>query len=104
MKKKKIVIKHKFRLLSIIFVLALLNMGLITYSVEDHVKADSETEYLTVFVEHNDTVWKIVDRHLDEIEINYRDIRDIVSMVVEVNDIENGIIVPGQSLLIPLKW
>ena len=106
-KNKRIVIKSKFRLLSIIFVIALINMGITTYSLNGSSAKDNSlddaTEYLNVYVDTNDTVWSIVNENLDNIELNYRDIRDVVENVIEVNSIENGKIVPGDVVLIPLR-
>jgi len=61
--------------------------------------AIKEVEYLEVIVNSGDTVWDIAKEYRNE----KQDVRELVYIILEVNEIENSMIYKGQKIRIPIS-
>ncbi len=53
--------------------------------------------YKSVYVEHGDTLWKIAADYDNHLRID-----EFIHMIEKLNNIQNGKIYPGDTLLIPI--
>ena len=101
MKNKRIYIKNKFRLMTIILLLSLLNMGTTIVAVKNEVFIkNSYTDYIYITAKSGDTLWKITSNTVDKIDIvGNLDFRDVVGIVADLNG--GSQINAGQIIRIP---
>jgi hypothetical protein len=94
----RVVNKTKFFIsiiiLTIIFILII---SLLTDTYKTY--AMKEIEYIEITINSGDTIWNIAKEYRAE----NQDIRELVYLIIEVNDIENSIIYEGQEIKIPIN-
>lgn len=93
--KNKLNLKHKIRILSVIMIFVLLNLGINIIRVpgqeiDDYIYFSDETldsaEYFLVTAKNGDTIWNIVKDNYNRIEKpNNIDFRDVVSITMDLN-------------------
>ena len=84
----------KSRLLVLIVTLTLIAVPIIVKAQDTQ-----ESKYITVVVHSGDTLWAIASEYTS----NNKDVRETIYNIKKANDIDRGMIMPGQELLIPVK-
>ncbi len=84
----------KSRLLILIVTLVLIAVPIMVKA-----QATQESQYTTVVVHSGDTLWAIASEYTN----NNKDIRETIYNIKKVNNMDGGMIVPGQELLVPVK-
>ncbi|MEA1974409.1 MAG: LysM peptidoglycan-binding domain-containing protein [Bacillota bacterium] len=79
-------------LLTIVFILL---FSLLTNTYKSF--AMNEVEYIEVKIKSGDTIWNIAKEYRQE----NQDIRELVYIIIKVNNIKNSIIYEGQKIKIP---
>lgn len=80
----------KIVLLSIIILLGLFIVGITT-------SGSSQNEYKEIEVTTGDSLWSIINNHYGE----EHDKRKIVHQIKEINNLDNVILQPGQTIKVP---
>lgn len=94
--------KYKIRLISVIILLLIFNVGItIDKEIEHNVELDfNSTEYFYVIAKDGDTIWNIVKSNYNNIEKpRNMDFRDLVLITMDLNDGHDISI--GQSVKLP---
>lgn len=101
MKKSKIYIKNKMRVLMLILLVSLMNMGTNIISIEPELTIEkSYNDYIYVTAKAGDTLWSITSDSLNHMEIKGKaDFRDLIGMVSKLNGGEQ--IKAGQVIRVP---
>ncbi|MDM8533216.1 LysM peptidoglycan-binding domain-containing protein [Clostridiaceae bacterium HSG29] len=100
MRAKKYRVVNKARFIISIVILTVLFVSifsLMTNTYKAH--AMKEVKYLEVIVNSGDTVWDIAKEYRNE----KQDVRELVYIILEVNEIENSMIYEGQIIRIPIS-
>ncbi len=96
--KYRVVNKTRFIISMVILTILFVSIfSLITNTYK--VYAMKEVEYLEVIVNSGDTVWNIAKEYKNE----KQDVRELVYIILEVNEIENSMIYEGQKIRIPIS-
>ncbi len=100
------IMKKKYRIVSpvrfitfvtiVMILLATLTIHIIGL---DDVSGGSKTYYKQIEVTYGDTIWNIAERNMPD----DMDTRQAVYEISTLNDIDDGIIYPGQLLLVPIE-
>ena len=96
MKKRSIYLKKK-RILTLLILMLLFTTGITTYSTEnkDYIKP----RYQEYIVKENDTMWKISADFIN----SSTDIRNFISKVEEINNIDSQKLKPGMVIYMPIE-
>lgn len=97
-RKKKYIIKSKFRFITfIVIVIGLIcgTFGIITGL--DSSEASTKVEYVAVQIEAGDTLWDIVEEYMDD----NTDPREAVYEICRINDIQAADLQPGMVISVP---
>ncbi|NLW42744.1 MAG: hypothetical protein GXY89_06375 [Tissierellia bacterium] len=107
--KKKLNIKYKIRILSVIFIFVLLNLGINIIKIpanidENHMYLSNEetdsNDYFIVTANNGDTIWNIVKNNYNKIEKpRNMEFRDVISITIDLNGGSNLQI--GQGVKLP---
>ena len=96
MKKRSIYLKKK-RILFLVALMFLFTTGITTYSTES--TESIKPRYQEYVVKENDTMWKISSRFIN----SSTDIRNFISKVEEINNIDSQKIKPGMVIYMPIE-
>ena len=98
MKKVRIVNRKKFtRSVSLLLVFFMTLSILAFVSLES--QGDTEPQFISVYVKAGDTLWSIASQH----NHNNLDIRELIYLIKEENQLVSAAIYPGQELQIPIN-
>ena len=97
MRKYRIVNKFRFTVSMVILFLVVISAFSFAFGMLD-VKGLEETKFVEVKVAAGDTLWVIAQRHSS----GEKDVREIVYLISEINDIDSNIIYPGDTLRVPI--
>lgn len=98
-KRKRTYIKNKMRFTIFIICMSLTMLSLLNILiVKNEAYSSSSIDSMKVVVEAGDTIWSIAKKH------NYynEDVRKIIHEIIELNNIEDCIIKPGDTIKIPV--
>lgn len=95
--KKKSIYLNKKRILTLLILMLLFTTGITTYSTEnkDYIKP----RYQEYIVKENDTMWKISASFIN----SSTDIRNFISKVEEINNIDSQKLKPGMIIYMPIE-
>lgn len=95
--KKKSIYLNKKRILTLLILMLLFTTGITTYSTEnkDYIKP----RYQEYIVKENDTMWKISAGFIN----SSTDIRNFISKVEEINNIDSQKLKPGMVIYMPIE-
>lgn len=96
MKKKSIYLKKK-RILTLLILMLLFTTGITTYRTEN--KEYIKPRYQEYIVKENDTMWKISSSFIN----SSTDIRNFISKVEEINNIDSQKLKPGMVIYMPIE-
>lgn len=96
MKKRSIYLKKK-RILTLLILMLLFTTGITTYSTEN--KEYIKPKYQEYIVKENDTMWKISEGFIN----SSTDIRNFISKVEEINNIDSQKLKPGMVIYMPIE-
>lgn len=88
----------RFFLFVVISIMIIVFAGYSVIGASD-AEASAIRTYAQVTVQDGDSIWSIVEQYNPDSRI---DIRDVVYEVYEINDIEDGCIMPGDVIFIPI--
>lgn len=98
--KKKYRIVSPVRFIIFVTIVMILLATLIIHMIGlDAVSGGSKTYYKQIEVTYGDTLWNIAERNMP----SDMDTRQAVYELAELNDIDDGVIYPGQILLVPTE-
>lgn len=96
MKKYKIVNKSRFYTSMVLISLFLISIIFLTFNYTLAKGSQQEVTCISYTVKNSQTIWDIAK------EMEYKgDIREKIQEIIEINSLENSIIYPGQTLIIP---
>ncbi|WP_308553249.1 LysM peptidoglycan-binding domain-containing protein [uncultured Peptoniphilus sp.] len=96
MKKRSIYLKKK-RILTLLILMLLFTTGITTYRTEN--KEYIKPRYQEYIVKENDTMWKISSGFIN----SSTDIRNFISKVEEINNIDSQKLKPGMVIYMPIE-
>jgi len=91
-------VKKIFILFVSIVITAVFIVSIANANARDENKVAIDIEYLTVTVEQGDTLWSLAKPHFN----GKMDYREYIYQIKSLNQLEQGLIYPGQKLRIPL--
>jgi len=97
MKKYRIVNKFRFTVSMVIMSLLIISAFNLAFGLLD-VKGLEATEFVEVRVTSGDTLWAIATEH----NTGGKDVREIVYLISEINDLDGNTIYPGDLLKVPV--
>lgn len=96
---KKYRVESKTRFILFIISMILIIFGMVNFVLRpEYVSGSTEPIYETVIVKTGDTLWDIASKYVDA----KTDIRMFIYDISVVNEIQNGQLIPGQEILIPM--
>ena len=96
---KKYRVESKTRFILFIISMILIIFGMVSFVLKpEYVSGSTEQIYETVIVKTGDTLWDIASKYVDA----KTDIRMFIYDISLVNEIQNGQLIPGQEILIPM--
>lgn len=99
-KRKRLVIKNKFRFITFITISILLITSSVSILLNlDRAYSSSFKTYYEVRVVPGDTLWSLAKNN----NKNNDDIREIIHTIKSINKLENSIIKPGDIVKIPIN-
>ena len=96
---KKYRVESKTRFILFIISMILIIFGMVSFVLRpEYVSGSTEQIYETVIVKTGDTLWDIASKYVDA----KTDIRMFIYDISVLNEIQNGQLIPGQEILIPM--
>lgn len=95
-KKIRIVNKRRFTLALFLLFVSFLCAFMFMFNA---VSGEGKIIYKDYVVAKGDTIWKIADINTG----NDRDVREVVYQIVEINNIKDQTIYPGQTIQVPIQ-
>ena len=86
---------------TLVFIISmiLIIFGMVSFVLKpEYVSGSTEPIYETVIVKTGDTLWDIASKYVDA----KTDIRMFIYDISVLNEIQNGQLIPGQEILIPM--
>jgi LysM repeat protein len=90
---------NKNRIIKSRLLVLIITLALIAVPIMVNAQGTQESQYTTVVVHSGDTLWAIASEYTD----NNKDVRETIYNIKKANNMDGGMIVPGQELLVPIK-
>lgn len=93
---KRYVIRNKFRFFITICLIMMISMSSV-FIVVVNARDGKEVSMMPEYVEQGDTIWELSEKYAGDM-----DIRDYISRVIDINNLESANIKPGELLYFPV--
>lgn len=91
--------KNCKRMIKTRILVLVITLALIAVPIMVNAQDTQESQYITVVVHSGDTLWAIASEYTD----SNKDIRETIYNIKKANNMDGGMIVPGQELLVPIN-